>query len=111
MFGIMGNVVDDDEASGIVHRFVDALPSGSFLGLNDGTGSVDKRAREEAIKIAVERGSTPYIDRSPEQLAEFFTGLELLEPGIVSTSRWRPEATPFGLPPEVDAACGLGRKP
>ncbi len=111
MFGIMGNVVDDDEAYAIVRRFVDALAPGSFLALNDGTGSVDKQAREEAIRIAVERGSTPYIDRSPEQLAEFFTGLELLEPGIVSTSRWRPEATPFGAPPEVDAACGLGRKP
>jgi hypothetical protein len=111
MFGIMGNVVDDDEASGIVHRFVGALPSGSFLGLNDGTGSVDKKAREEAVRIAVERGSTPYIDRSPAQLGEFFAGLELLEPGIVSTSRWRPEADPFGPPPEVDAACGLGRKP
>ena len=111
MFGIMGNVVDDDEAYAIVRRFVDALAPGSFLALNDGTGSVDKQAREEAIRIAVERGSTPSIDRSPEQLAEFFTGLELLEPGIVSTSRWRPEATPFGAPPEVDAACGLGRKP
>jgi SAM-dependent methyltransferase len=111
MFGIMGNVVDDDEAAAIVRRFVDALAPGSFLALNDGTGSVDKKAREEAVRIAVERGSTPYIDRSPGQIAGFFTGLDLLEPGIVSTSQWRPEANAFGPPPEVGAACGLGRKP
>ncbi|MFA1548656.1 SAM-dependent methyltransferase [Actinomadura chokoriensis] len=111
MFGIIGNVVDDGEAALIVRRFVDALAPGSFLAFNDGTGMVDRQAREEAVRIAVEQGSTPYVDRSPEEIAGFLAGLELLEPGIVSTSRWRPEAIPFGLPPEVDAACGLGRKP
>jgi hypothetical protein len=111
MFGIMGNVVDDAEAAAIVRRLVDALAPGSFLALNDGTGSVDRKAREEAVKIAVEQGSTPYVDRSPEELAGFFEGLELLEPGIVPTSRWRPDPSPFGPPPEVDAACGVGRKP
>jgi hypothetical protein len=111
MFGIMGNIVDDDEASAIVRRFVGALAPGSFMAFNDGTGVIDKAGREEGIRIAVEQGMTPYVVRTPEQIAGFFDGLDLLEPGVVSTSRWRPEATPFGPPPEVDAACGLARKP
>ena len=40
MFGIMGNVVDDDEAAAIVRRLTGALAPGSFLALNDGTGQV-----------------------------------------------------------------------
>ncbi|MEU8797266.1 SAM-dependent methyltransferase [Spirillospora sp. NPDC048819] len=111
MFGIMGNVVDDDEAYTIVRRLLDALPPGSFMAFNDGTGVLDKEGREEAIRVASEQGSTPYVARTPEQIAGFFAGLELLEPGVVSTSRWRPEAAPFGPPPEVDATCGLARKP
>ncbi|TDE20426.1 SAM-dependent methyltransferase [Actinomadura sp. 6K520] len=111
MFGIMGNVIDDDEARAIVRRLVDALAPGSFMAFNDGTGVIDKKGREEGIRIAVERGSAPYVVRTPEQIAEFFTGMELLEPGVVSTSRWRPEHNPFEPPPEVDAACGLARKP
>ncbi|MFI0484031.1 SAM-dependent methyltransferase [Actinomadura sp. 9N215] len=111
MFGIMGNVVDDDEAYKIVRRLVGALPSGSFMALNDGTGVIDGAGRDEGNRIAVERGSTPYITRTPEQIAAFLTGLDVLEPGVVTTSRWRAEPTPFGEAPEVDATCGLGRKP
>ncbi|WP_370671595.1 SAM-dependent methyltransferase [Actinomadura chibensis] len=110
LFGIMGNVIDDDESLAIVRRLVDALPPGSFMAFNDGTGVLDREGREEAIRLAVEQGSTPYVARTPEEIARYFTGLELLEPGIVSTSRWRPEATPFGPPPEVDATCALARK-
>jgi hypothetical protein len=111
MFGIMGNVIDDGQAAAIVRQLVDALPPGSFLALNDGTGQVDRQGREEALRIAVEQGSDPYVARTPEEIARFFDGLELIDPGVVSTSLWRPEETPFGTPSEVDATCGLARKP
>jgi hypothetical protein len=108
MFGIMGNVTDDDEAAAIVRRLTGALAPGSFLALNDGTGQLDREGREEAIRIAVEQGSAPYVARTPGQIAGFFDGLELIEPGVVSTSLWRPQEA---APVEVDATCGLARKP
>ncbi|MFG2003259.1 SAM-dependent methyltransferase [Spirillospora sp. NPDC048911] len=111
MLGIMGNVIDDDEAYAIVRHFLDALPPGSYMALNDGTSVVHGSQRDEAIKAAKERGMPPYVSRTPEQIGRFFDGLEMVEPGVVTVSRWRPEATPFGEPPEVDAFCGLGRKP
>jgi hypothetical protein len=87
---------------------VGALAPGSFLALNDGTGQLDRHGREEAVRVAVERGSTPYVARTPGQIAGFFDGLQLIEPGVVSTSLWwAPEAAPH----EVDATCGLARKP
>jgi hypothetical protein len=110
MFGIMGNVTDDAQAAAIVRQLAGALAPGSFLALNDGTGQVDPRGREEALRIAAEQGSDPYVARTPEEIAAFFEGLELLNPGVVSTSRWRPEAAPSGAPAEVDATCGLARK-
>jgi hypothetical protein len=111
LFGIMGNIIDDAEATAIVRRLVGALPPGSFLALNDGTAELDKQGREESVRILVERGSAPYVARTPRQIATFFDGLELLDPGVVATSRWRPAPTAFGTPDEIDAACGLARKP
>ncbi|MGH3388894.1 MAG: SAM-dependent methyltransferase [Actinomadura sp.] len=49
--------------------------------------------------------------RTPEQIAGSFAGLDLLEPGVVSSSRWCPEITLHGEPPEVEAYCGVARKP
>src|SRR5215211_3370693 len=49
--------------------------------------------------------------RSSDRIARFFDGLELVEPGVVSPPRWRPEPSPSGLPAEIDSACGVARKP
>jgi hypothetical protein len=50
--------------------------------------------------------------RSPQQIARFFDGLDLLEPGVVSCSRWRPDPAPeAGQPAEVDEFCGVAGKP
>ena len=67
--------------------------------------------RQEALRIAVERGSSPYVARTPCEIAAFFDGLELIEPGVVSTSLWRAEASSSGTPHEVDAIRRLARKP
>jgi O-methyltransferase involved in polyketide biosynthesis len=110
MLGILGNVVDYEQARSIVRRLLDAVPSGSYLVVNDGTNVIDSRARDEATQISIDAG-VPYIARSPEQIAGFFDGLELLEPGVVSTPRWRPHPGTTGLPAQVDVFCGVGRKP
>jgi hypothetical protein len=49
--------------------------------------------------------------RSPLQIEAYFEGMELLEPGVVPTSRWRPDPSQFGEPPMVDVCCGVARKP
>jgi hypothetical protein len=112
MLGILGHVVDYDRARGIVDRLTAAVPSASYLVVNDGTNVINPEARNEATRIAIEAG-TPYIARSPEQIAGFFRGLELVEPGVVSSPRWRPDpdATGGGIPDEVDEFCGVARKP
>ncbi|MEU6745727.1 SAM-dependent methyltransferase [Spirillospora sp. NPDC046719] len=110
MLGILGNVWDDAEARAIRDRLVGALAPGSFLVLEDGTDKVDPEAAAQAEQTRAEAGD-PYKLRTPEQIAAYFDGLELLEPGVVSVSQWRPEATPWGSPAEVTAFCGVARKP
>jgi hypothetical protein len=35
--------------------------------------------------------SAPLISRSREDVARFFDGVELVDPGLVTPTRWRPE--------------------
>jgi len=111
LMGIMGHITDDQEARSIVRRLLAGLPPGSYLALCDGTDT--DPAGVEAQERYNQSGAVPYRLRSPEQIAGFFEGLELVEPGVVSCSRWRPDpAEAAGGPPaEVDAFGGVGRKP
>jgi S-adenosyl methyltransferase len=111
MLGILGHVPDSDDPRAIVKRLLDPLPSGSYLVIDDGT--VTDPAYVEAVQTYSHNphSATPYYPRSPEQIAGFFDGLELVEPGVVSTSRWRPEPSTWGAPAEVSDYAGVGRKP
>jgi S-adenosyl methyltransferase len=109
--GILGHVTDTGEARSIVHRLMDALPSGSYLSLNDGTSVIAPEEFQEAQEDYNQSGALPYALRTPDEIASFFNGLELVEPGVVSCPRWRPEPAQFGPPADVDAFGGVGRKP
>jgi hypothetical protein len=109
MLGILGQIPDSDDPPSIVNRLLGSLPSGSYLALSDGTDT--NEALNEAIRIYNANSASSYHLRSPGQIVRYFDGLELVEPGVVTTSKWRPEATDIGgAPSEVDAICGIGRK-
>jgi len=108
--GVLGHLTDGDQARAIVRQLMAPLPAGSYLSLMDGTSSVSGAPAEEAQEGYNESGALPYVLRSPEEIAGFFEGLELVEPGVVSCTRWRPDPSPSGPPAEVDAFGGVGRK-
>ncbi|AOR36515.1 hypothetical protein BFF78_40540 [Streptomyces fodineus] len=55
-------------------------------------------------------GAVPYNLRTVKEITAFFDGLELVEPGVVPVTQWRPE--PGSPTPEIIAAHGgLARKP
>ncbi len=111
LLGILHHIVDDDEVEQIVRELVDAVPSGSYLVVAHATAEVHGDAMHEAMRRFMERGGTPIVARGREHMARFFDGLELLEPGVVSCSRWRPEHGPWKEPAEVSQFCGVARKP
>jgi hypothetical protein len=107
MLGLLGNIPDYDQARSIVKRLLDGVPSGSYLVVNDGTDTSEEIV--EGARVSGE-GGHPYTLRSPEEIAGFFDGLDLLEPGVVPAPRWRPELGPSG-PSADDSRCGVARKP
>ena len=109
LMGILGHIADDGQAQTIVERLVAAVPSGSYLAMNDGTDTSEEVV--EAARIWNQSANPTYHLRSPDRIARFFDGLELVEPGVVSPPRWRPDPSPAGLPAEIDSACGVARKP
>ncbi|GAA2624360.1 SAM-dependent methyltransferase [Actinomadura fulvescens] len=107
LMGILGLVSDYDEARSIVERLMAQLPPGSYLALYDGTDT-DPAYVEALRRYNARSGVVPYIARSQELIARYFDGLDVVEPGIVPVSRWRPEA--LAEPPEVACAGGVARK-
>jgi hypothetical protein len=110
VLGILHHIGDDEQASAIVNRLVDGIPSGSYLTIAHSTNVVTGAAMDEAVRHWNQFGKPPMTLRTPEAIARFFDGLELLEPGVVSTSRWRPDPAE-GPIRETDEFCGVGRKP
>jgi hypothetical protein len=108
LLGILGHV-GDDEARWIVKRLMDGLPSGSYLVHRAGSPSSEERV--EATRQYNESGAVPYKLRSLETTARFFDGLELVEPGVVDVTQWRPVPDPSGVHAPVHDFCGVGRKP
>jgi nucleotide-binding universal stress UspA family protein len=109
MIGVLGHVVDYDEACSIVRRLLDGLQSGSYLVETDGTDSSPEYLA--AIEMYADSGGVPYNVRTHEQIAGFYTGLELVEPGVVPIHLWRPEPNVFRQAPDVSESGGVGRKP
>ncbi|GAA2247972.1 SAM-dependent methyltransferase [Streptomyces amakusaensis] len=105
---VVGHVTEYRRARSIVDRLMAALPSGSHLVFND---SVDTNlANAEATRRYNESGAAPYFLRSHEEIAGFFEGLELLEPGVVPLAHWRPDPSATGPEGDTIALGGVGRK-
>jgi hypothetical protein len=105
-------VPDDANPHDAVARFVSTLASGSYLVLSH---SVERPSAEQAegIDRLYDRADAPGVRRTQPEIARFFEGLELVEPGLVNTPEWRPEPndTSASQPGADVAIAGVARKP
>jgi len=108
MLGILNFVLDTGEARAIVNRLLDAVPSGSYLAVSHPTLELGGEANEEAMRFWNEHAKPPIRARSGQEISLFLSGLELVEPGLVSCSQWRPEAGDPGS--QVPHYGAVGRK-
>ena len=104
--GVMGYVQELDEVRSIVDQLIAPFPSGSYLVLWDGTATGE--AVSEGADKLVEAGGVPYYLRTPDELARCFEGLEMVDPGMVQITQWRPEVIDV---PDIDAYGAVARKP
>lgn len=108
MVAVLHFVPDDNDPHGIVTRYRDALAPGSLVALSHLTadGKPDEMA---AVTEAMKHSRDPMYFRSYEEVLAMFEGLALVEPGLVSAPRWRPEPGRHDGHPE-DVYAGLGRQ-
>jgi hypothetical protein len=114
LMGILGHIGDPEEdddrvAQSIVGKLKAALPSGGYLAIYD-SSDVDP-GLNDALHKYNESGAVPYRVRRQDQIARFFDGLELVDPGVVPIQQWRPEHTPFGPAEDLTNMGGVARKP
>ncbi|MDH6484141.1 SAM-dependent methyltransferase [Streptomyces sp. SAI-127] len=107
---LMHFVTDAQDPYGIVSRLLEVLPSGSALALSHCTPDFDPGTWQKVTDIYTNAG-TPVQFRSQAEVARFFEGLELLDPGVTVGHRWRPDEEPIASDAEVSLWTGVGIKP
>lgn len=113
LLGIMHFVHDDDEARLILRRLMDAAAPGSHLVITHATLDFDaeQTAQADAQEDWNQKSANPMVPRSRGAILALLDGLDVVDPGLVSMSRWRPEHTPWGEPDEVAGYAAVARKP
>jgi hypothetical protein len=114
MLMILMLVQEDEDPYGIVRQLMDAVPSGSYLAISHPAGDVDSGEIAAAYDRLNQRmGGTKATLRNHAEIARFFDGLEMVDPGLVQLHRWRPDPADVErvLHYDVPAYAGVGRKP
>lgn len=103
LVSVMLFVADEEDPAGIVKELVDALPPGSFVAFSQGSREIDEETSLKLERLWAEHGIYTRTRTMSEVEAVFAgAGIEILEPGIVTTSHWRPD-DPVNLPPITDS--------
>jgi S-adenosyl methyltransferase len=108
---ILHVIPDSDDPHAIVARLVDALPSGSYLAISHlGADLLDDDTTQSFNNITRGQSQQQYIGRTREEVARFFTGLDLIDPGVVRVEQWHPDPNP-GETGNSALWCAVGCKP
>lgn len=84
-------VTDDGEVHEVMNVLRDKLASGSYVAISHPTADDLPQEETENAKALYARSGNPVNIRSHEQIEGFFGGLQMVEPGLVYVSQWRPE--------------------
>jgi hypothetical protein len=111
LLGVMHLISDDEDPWGIVARLVDAVPSGSYLVITHPASDLLPETQGEASRRYNQNVATHQTLRSQAEVARFFDGLELLEPGLVQWHLWHPEAADAAADDFKSGHGAVARKP
>jgi hypothetical protein len=109
LLGILHLIQDSEDPDKIVATLMDALPPGSYLAISHPASDIGP-GQAEAQRRYNERVSTPQTLRTRDEVARFFTGLELVPPGLVYVHTWRPGPGDIAPADAASAYGGVARK-
>jgi hypothetical protein len=110
LIAIMHLIVDKDDPYRLVRTLMAAVPPGSYLALSQVASDIEAEQMAEAARRYNRLARETQRHRDHTEVARFFEGLELVEPGLVPVQQWRPGS-------EIEAKAksamwgGVARKP
>jgi O-methyltransferase involved in polyketide biosynthesis len=107
LLGVLPFIPDDDDPAAIVARLMAAVPPGSYLAVAHPASDIAADQVARSVRRYNLQAREPVTVRSYAEVARFFDGLDLVEPGLVQLHRWRADAESLELPNYG----GVGRKP
>ncbi|MGH3253481.1 MAG: SAM-dependent methyltransferase [Trebonia sp.] len=97
LMAVLHAIPDADDPYGIVATLMDAVPSGSYLALSHSASDLLEVEQRQGLSDVTSRMiQQQFTYRSREQVARFFAGTDLVEPGLVRVEEWRPDPGPTG---------------
>jgi len=97
LMAILQHIDDENDPYAIVATLMDALPPGSYLALSHPASDIDAEAMAKMAIVLNQMIAEKVTFRDRAAVSGFFAGLELVEPGLVQASKWRPAS-------EIEAA-------
>jgi SAM-dependent methyltransferase len=94
LLAILHVIPDPDDPHAIVARLLDAVPPGSYLAIaHRGSDLLEQEMLDNLKNLADRAIQQAPADRSRQEVARFFAGTDLVEPGLVRVEEWRPDPT------------------
>ena len=97
LMAILQHIDDENDPYAIVATLMDALPPGSYLALSHPASDIDAEAMAKMAIVLNQMIAEKVTFRDRAAVSGFFAGLEVVEPGLVQASKWRPAS-------EIEAA-------
>jgi hypothetical protein len=110
LIGVLQLIPDVDDPHAIVDRLVGGLARGSWVAVYHPASDIDQLRVGEAVRRVNARSAGATELRSYDQVAQFFNGLQLMEPGLVQVHRWRPGVAAPDDGEQIAAYAGLACK-
>jgi len=111
LMAVLHFIPEADDPYAIVAQLRDAVVAGSYIALSHGIHVAKLAEAQESARRVLQQTPTPAYFRTEEQIARLLTGLDLVEPGIVSIPDWRPDPSETASESWPGGLAALGRKP
>lgn len=111
MVAVLHFVPDSDNPRGIIGQYLDALVPGSYLAISHASLEGATPSRYEEATQQYRRSVTDFTMRTRAEINDLFTGVELVDPGVVYLTEWHPEpGADTSDAARMSTFAGVGRK-
>ena len=110
LMAILQHLQEEDDPYQVVATLMAAMPPGSYLALSHPAKDIDAEAMAKMADSLNKMMAEKVTFRDRPAVARFFEGLDLVEPGMVQASKWRPATDAEAASPAALWA-GVARKP